>query len=145
MPNEKVAVIGAAGHVGLGLTLSIADAGHQVFGIDINQSAIDTVNRGEIPFVEEGADKMLARVLANGRLTMTADFSVIANCTVIIVILGTPIDENLNPVVAPLHNLFRSIRPHLRNGQMIVLRSTVSPGTTDSIRGNSLSAKHNGA
>ena len=134
MPNEKVAVIGAAGHVGLGLTLSIVDAGHQVFGIDINQSAIDTVNRGEIPFVEEGAATMLARVLANGRLTMTADFAAIANCSVIIVILGTPIDENLNPVVAPLHNLFRSIRPHLRNGQMIVLRSTVSPGTTDSIR-----------
>ncbi len=134
MKRENVAVIGAAGHVGLGLTLSIADAGHQVFGIDINQAAIETIRRGEVPFVEEGAERMLAHVLANGSLAMTSDLAVIADCSVVIVILGTPIDENLNPVVAPLHNLFRALRPHLRKGQMIVLRSTVSPGTTNSIR-----------
>jgi len=134
MKHENVAVIGAAGHVGLGLTLSIADSGHQVVGIDINQAAVDAVRRGEVPFVEEGAGKMLGRVLANGRLTMTSDLAAVADCRVVIVILGTPIDENLNPVVAPLHNLFRALRPHLRKGQMIVLRSTASPGTTNSIR-----------
>jgi UDP-N-acetyl-D-mannosaminuronic acid dehydrogenase len=134
MAQETVAVIGAAGHVGLGLTLSIADAGHQVFGIDVNESAIRQIKSGEIPFVEEGGAEVLARVLANGKLTMTSDLAVVANCHVVIVILGTPIDENLNPVVAPLHNLFRSMRPHLRKDQLIVLRSTVSPGTTDCIR-----------
>lgn len=134
MKQENVAVIGAAGHVGLGLTLSIADVGHHVFGIDIDEKAIEKIRRGEMPFVEEGAEPMLARVLANGHLAMTPDLAAVANCGVVIVILGTPIDENLNPVVGPLHNLFRSLRPHLREGQIIVLRSTVSPGTTDSIR-----------
>ena len=134
MTQQSVAVIGAAGHVGLGLTLSIADAGHHVFGIDVNEAAIERINRGEIPFIEQGAATVLARVLANNRLTMTSDLAVVADCRVVIVILGTPIDENLNPVVVPLHNLFRSLRPHLRKHQLVVLRSTVSPGTTDSIR-----------
>ncbi|HTV59656.1 MAG TPA: nucleotide sugar dehydrogenase [Verrucomicrobiae bacterium] len=134
MKRENVAVIGAAGHVGLGLTLSIADAGHKVFGIDINEQALATIRGGHVPFIEQDAEAALARVLASGRLEMTSDLSVVSLCRVVIVILGTPIDENLNPVVAPLHDLFRSLRPLLRKGQMVVLRSTVSPGTTDSIR-----------
>jgi UDP-N-acetyl-D-mannosaminuronic acid dehydrogenase len=134
MKHERVAVIGAAGHVGLGLTLSIADAGHQVFGIDINEVALETIRNGHIPFIEEDAEKVLERVQRAGRLTLTSNLAVVAGCRVIVVILGTPIDENLNPVVAPLHNLFRALCPHLRKGQLIVLRSTVSPGTTDSVR-----------
>lgn len=134
MKPENVAVIGAAGHVGLGLTLSIANAGHKVFGIDINEEALATIRGGRIPFIEQDAEAMLARVLAAERLVMTSDLSVVSRCRIVIVILGTPIDENLNPVVAPLHDLFRSLRPHLRKGQMIVLRSTVSPGTTDCVR-----------
>jgi UDP-N-acetyl-D-mannosaminuronic acid dehydrogenase len=134
MKQENVAVIGAAGHVGLGLTLSVADAGHQVYGIDINEQALATIRGGRVPFIEQDAEKTLSRVLGAERLVLTQDLSVVSRCQVVIVILGTPIDENLNPVVAPLHELFRSLRPHLRKGQMIVLRSTVSPGTTDSVR-----------
>lgn len=134
MKQEAVAVIGAAGHVGLGLTLSIVEAGHRVFGIDINEQALNGLRSGKVPFIEENAEEVLKRVLESGRLTLTSDASRVQECGVIVVILGTPIDENLNPVVAPLHELFRSLRPHLRKGQLIILRSTVSPGTTDSVR-----------
>lgn len=134
MKKENVAVIGAAGHVGLGLTLSIASAGHHVFGIDINEEALQSIREGRIPFHEEGGEAALEAVLRAERLTLTSDLSRVAECGVVIVILGTPIDENLNPVVAPLHNLFRSLAPHFKKNQMIILRSTVSPGTTDSIR-----------
>jgi UDP-N-acetyl-D-mannosaminuronic acid dehydrogenase len=134
MQSTTVAVIGAAGHVGLGLTLSIADAGHQVYGIDINERAVNEVSRGRVPFVEEGAEELLERLLPSGRLKMTTDFAAVRDCEFIIVILGTPIDENLNPIIGPLMVLCEQIAPYLKREQTVILRSTVSPGTTDNIR-----------
>jgi UDP-N-acetyl-D-mannosaminuronic acid dehydrogenase len=134
MTTKKVAIIGAAGHVGLGLALSIADAGHETFGIDINEPANQLVSSGVVPFVEEGAEEVLRRVLANGRLRMSSDFSLVAQADVVIVILGTPIDDNLNPIIVPLLGIFEQLKPHIRKNQLFILRSTVSPGTTDNIR-----------
>jgi len=132
--EQTVAVVGAAGHVGLGLSVCVADAGHHVFGIDIDESAVATVSAGKVPFVEDGAEEALHRVLSNGCLTMTTDNSVVARSDVVIVIMGTPIDENLNPVILPLLRLLATLKPHFRKGQLIILRSTVSPGTADTVR-----------
>lgn len=132
--TNTVAVLGAGGHVGLGLTLCIAEAGHRVYGIDINSATVASISAGKVPFVEEGADVLLPRVLASGKLTMTTDFARVNDCDVVVIVLGTPIDENLNPVMLPLLQLFDSLKPYLHKDQMIVLRSTVSPGTTDNIR-----------
>lgn len=132
--RQNVVVVGAAGHVGLGLSLCIADAGHHVFGVDIDEKAVATVLAGRMPFVEEDAEEVLQRVLSNGRLKMTTDYSVVARCEVVIVIMGTPIDENLNPVILPLLQLLTTLKPYFRKGQLIVLRSTVSPGTADNVR-----------
>lgn len=134
MSQTNVAVIGAGGHVGLGLALSMADAGHRVRGVDISAERVREIEKGIVPFVEEGAETVLHRVLENGCLKMTTDASVVSECDVVILILGTPIDENLNPVLEPLHEAMDDLEPHLRKGQLIVLRSTVSPGTTDSVR-----------
>ncbi len=132
--KQKVAVIGAGGHVGLGLTLCIADAGHRVYGVDINEAVVKGISAGKVPFIEEGAEEMLTRVLQSGRLTMTTDLSVVAECDVVVIVMGTPIDENLNPIMLPLIQLFDSLKPYLRRSQLLVLRSTVSPGTTDNVR-----------
>jgi UDP-N-acetyl-D-mannosaminuronic acid dehydrogenase len=134
MHYSKVAVIGAAGHVGLGLTLSIADAGHQVYGIDINDRAVGEISSGRVPFTEAGAEEVLVRVLHNGNLKMTTELAVVSQCDVIVVILGTPIDENLNPKMSPLLELCKQLVPHLHQGQLLILRSTLSPGSTDAIR-----------
>lgn len=134
LKKKTVAVLGAGGHVGFGLTLCIAEAGHQVFGIDINEAAVQTISSGQVPFEEEGAVELLPRVLATGRLTMTTDLTVVADSNIVVIVLGTPIDENLNPVMLPLVQVFDSLKRYLRKGQLIVLRSTVSPGTTDNIR-----------
>ncbi len=134
MKSTRVGIVGAGGHVGLGLAISIADVGHRVFGIDIDPSVVDGVSSGKIPFVEEGGEEALARVLRSGCLEMTTEMSKLGQCEVVVIILGTPIDENLNPIVVPLMHLITSLKPHLRKGQLIVLRSTVSPGTTDNIR-----------
>ena len=55
----KVAVIGAGGHVGFPFSCVIANAGHTVYGIDVNQYAVDMLNKGHVPYVEEGAVEIL--------------------------------------------------------------------------------------
>jgi UDP-N-acetyl-D-mannosaminuronic acid dehydrogenase len=132
--KQTVAVIGAGGHVGFGLTLCIVEGGYHTYGVDINEAVVKSISAGQVPFVEEGAEEMLARVLQSDRLTMTTDISVVRECDVVVIVMGTPIDENLNPIMMPLIQLFDSLKPYLHRGQLLVLRSTVSPGTTDNIR-----------
>jgi UDP-N-acetyl-D-mannosaminuronic acid dehydrogenase len=129
----NVTVVGAGGRVGLPLSIVLADAGHFVYGLDINTEVIASVMDGRMPFEEEQADELLRKVLAAKRLQMTDDIGVIGSSDVVIVIIGTPIDENLNPRVDHLVRFFHQAQPHLRN-QLVILRSTVSPGTTDAVR-----------
>jgi UDP-N-acetyl-D-mannosaminuronic acid dehydrogenase len=130
----RVAVIGGAGHVGLGMCLVLANTGHQVYGVDTNQEANAQIMAGVMPFVEQDGEEYLSRALDQGRLVMTDDLSTVSRADVLVVVLGTPIDENLNPRFAILKDLFTSLRPHLRPGQLIILRSTVSPGTTERVK-----------
>ncbi|MBA3353867.1 MAG: nucleotide sugar dehydrogenase [Blastocatellia bacterium] len=132
--SYKVAVIGAAGHVGLPLALVLADHGNDVEGIDINEASVREVNGGHMPFYEEGADTLLEKCLTSGNFRMTTDLSRAGEADVIIIILGTPVDENFNPILSGLVQLIDNMCPFLREGQQIVLRSTVSPGTTDRVK-----------
>ncbi|MGE5510783.1 MAG: nucleotide sugar dehydrogenase [Bacteroidota bacterium] len=129
----NVTVVGAGGHVGLPLSLVLADSGHFVYGLDINKDVNEAVMRGSMPFIEENAEELLRKVLNEKRLQMTDNIEVIGKSDVVIVIIGTPIDENLNPRVDHLVRFFRKAQPYLRD-QLVVLRSTVSPGTTDVVR-----------
>ena len=132
--SYKVAVIGASGHVGLPLALVLAEHDHDTVGIDVNESAVAEINSGSMPFYEEGASTLLKRCLASGKLRMTTDLLYVTGADVIVIILGTPIDENFNPRLEGLVGLVNDLCPLLRRGQQIVLRSTVSPGTTDRIK-----------
>ena len=73
--SHRVAVIGAAGHVGLPLALVLAEHGNETVGIDINAAAVEEINDGTMPFYEEGADVLLRECLATGTFTMTTDLS----------------------------------------------------------------------
>jgi UDP-N-acetyl-D-mannosaminuronic acid dehydrogenase len=130
----KVAVIGAAGHVGLPLALVLAECGIETVGIDVDEAAVEEVNGGSMPFYEEGADTLLERCLKSGNLRMTSDLSRAGEADIIVIVLGTPVDENFNPILSGLIRLVDDLCPILRGGQQIVLRSTVSPGTTDRIK-----------
>ena len=132
--SYKVAVIGGAGHVGLPLALVLADHGNETVGIDIDGAAVERIRGGSMPFYEEGADAMLKRCLRTGKLRMTTDLSSAREADVVIIIPGTPVDENFNPILSGLMRLVDDLCPLLRKGQQIILRSTVSPGTTDRIK-----------
>jgi UDP-N-acetyl-D-mannosaminuronic acid dehydrogenase len=86
-----------------------------------------------MPFREEGAEEILHRVIGK-TLTTTVDPAGIGNSRFLVVIVGTPVDEHLNPEFAGLKNLFRDLLPYLRKEHIIVLRSTVYPGISEKIQ-----------
>ena len=138
----KVAVIGAGGHVGFPFSCVIANAGHTVYGIDVNQKAVDMLNKGIVPYVEEGAADILQENLRNERLIFSTDFDFIKDSDVVAIMIGTPVDGEGN---ARLDDLFSfldtTLIPRMRKHQLIVLRSTVSPGTTEVLKKHINNAK----
>lgn len=128
-----VVVVGGCGHVGLPLAIGFADRGLDVGIFDINAAAVSTVERGQLPFQENGAQEVLEKVLAAGRLKASTDPAIIANSDAVVVVIGTPVDEHLNPDPRAVTTALAEIVPSLRDGQLLVLRSTVYPGVTNAV------------
>lgn len=126
-------VVGGCGHVGLPLALSLVDCGYVVGINDIDQSKIDLVQSGRTPFKEAGAEELLHQVLPTGRLHLSADPAMLNRTETIVLVIGTPIDEFMNPSVRIFDRVLDELTPHIRNGSLIVLRSTVFPGTTETV------------
>ena len=124
-----VGVVGV-GRVGLPFALYLAERGCTVHGIDASAAQLTALKEGRMPFREEGAPPLLAAHLGR-RFFPTDDLSVVGGVRTIVITLGTPIDDHNNPVYLPIENLFRKMIPYLVAGQLVVLRSTVSPGTTE--------------
>ena len=128
--KAAVGVIGV-GRVGLPLALFLANKGYRVYGFDIDQEKVDfLMKKRRMPFREEGAD-VLVKKYANRTFIATTDFSLVAKVKIIILTLGTPIDENMNPVLKQIDSVLDTVAGQLQKNQLLILRSTVSPGTTD--------------
>lgn len=125
----KIAIIGS-GRVGLPLGLVFAQEGLHVWGVDVNQQAIEKLQQGKMPFIEEGAQELLKKYLNNG-FYPTTDVAVVKNCQYVVLTLGTPVDENMNPSLSQIDEALQSLKPFLQEGQTLILRSTVSPRTTE--------------
>ena len=123
-------VLGGGGHVGLPLSLAFADAGMTVGIYDTNQATLDRIAAGEMPFMEAGAAELLRELLPTGRLSFGSDGSMIERTSNLVVVIGTPVDEFLGPSMTVFEKAVDQIAPHLREGALVVLRSTVYPGTT---------------
>lgn len=127
--DEDVAVVGGCGHVGLPLGLAFADSGLRVTLYDVNADAVEKVSAGKMPFRETGAAEVLERVI-DKNLTATTDPNAISSAEHVIVVIGTPADEHLSLNPSVVARSVETIGGHLVSGQLIVLRSTVYPGTT---------------
>ncbi|HEY5934382.1 MAG TPA: nucleotide sugar dehydrogenase [Kofleriaceae bacterium] len=125
-----VAVIGGAGHVGLPLSLMFADRGLSTMIVDIDAAKIDRIRSGVMPFHEAGAPEMLARTLKSGKLEASTDASVVGRARYIVCIIGTPVDEHLNPSFTGIQGALEGCKKFFRDGQTFVLRSTVFPGVS---------------
>ena len=128
--ERDVVVIGGCGHVGLPLALAFADRGARVGIYDVSETAVATVNSGRMPFAEPGAEEVLGRVLAAGRLEASVDPAMVGSAQYVVVVIGTPVDEHLNPDQTAILKALGGCAGYLRDGQLLVLRSTVFPGVT---------------
>ena len=128
--ERDVVVIGGCGHVGLPLALAFADRGARVGIYDVSETAVATVNSGRMPFAEPGAEEVLGRVLAAGRLEASVDPAMVGSAEYVVVVIGTPVDEHLNPDQTAILKALGGCAGYLRDGQLLVLRSTVFPGVT---------------
>jgi UDP-N-acetyl-D-mannosaminuronic acid dehydrogenase len=125
-----VAIIGGCGHVGLPLGLAFADRGLTVVLYDIDPDAVAAVNDGRLPFAEPDALEILQTVRSAGRLRASTDPGPVRDATSVVVVIGTPIDEHLNPDLGAVQRAIGDVVSHLVDGQLLVLRSTVYPGVT---------------
>jgi UDP-N-acetyl-D-mannosaminuronic acid dehydrogenase len=128
-PIKRITVMGGAGHVGLPLGLALAQVGFEVTLYDTNEAALDLIQGGRVPFQEEGAEELLQQVLPTGRLLFRSNAGCMRGADAIITVIGTPVDEHLNPKLTTFMQAMETIFEHLRDGQLLILRSTVSPGT----------------
>jgi UDP-N-acetyl-D-mannosaminuronic acid dehydrogenase len=128
--GRDVVVIGGCGHVGLPLALALADRGAKVAIYDVSETSVAAVNAGRMPFIEPGAEEVLHRVLGTGRLEASLDPAIVATAECIVVVIGTPVDEHLNPDQMAIPKALERCAGYLRDGQLLILRSTVFPGVT---------------
>ena len=131
--SYDLCVIGGAGHVGLPLSVAFAAAGKRVVIYDVNEGALAEISNGQMPFMERGCEGLLRSTLGK-TLFLSADIASVGEAKFIVVIIGTPVDEHLNPMHDRLSAFFDSITPYLKNDQILILRSTVYPGTTSRLR-----------
>ena len=135
MPNinkkPSVIVIGGAGHIGLPLSLCIAKEGFPVSIYDLNKEILKKINDGIFPYKEEGGKYLLKKILKKKNFSISSHISEIKKKKIIIICIGTPIDEYMNPVHSVIKECIDQILPYLEKDQLIILRSSVSPKTTE--------------
>lgn len=132
--TKNVAVVGGAGHVGLPLSIMLASRGITTSIYDISTEAVQKVNDGQLPFLEPGATQLLQKALNQGTLSASTDPGIISEAETVIVVIGTPVDEHLNPDPNTLTKAIAAFSHHLRSGQLMVLRSTIYPGVTNAVQ-----------
>jgi len=132
--SASVAVVGL-GRIGLPLALSFADHGCEVIGIDREPSVLERIRTGEMPFKETGTQELLERVMDGDKLDLSDQIRDASAADYIILTLGTPALAQIEIDVSQIRQAVDDLMPVLREGQTIILRSTVGPGTTEWLAG----------
>ena len=126
--KEKIVIIGGCGHVGIPLGLALASKEFDVTLLDKNQVNIDMINAGRLPFQENGADEILQKHIGRN-LRASVDYEYIRNADIVFFVIGTPVDEHLNPKVRDVIAVIGEYVPYLADNQLLIMRSTLFPGT----------------
>jgi UDP-N-acetyl-D-mannosaminuronic acid dehydrogenase len=132
--TRDVCVIGGGGHVGLPLALILAESGFKTVIYDTNVKTVETIRCGEMPFTEHGGPEMLKSVLAKGTLEISATPELVKSSRYLVLVIGTPVDEHLNPSFTGIQRVLNGLMKHMVDGQTLILRSTVFPGITEHVQ-----------
>src|SRR5437764_2968675 len=131
---QSAAIVGL-GRIGLPLALCFADHGVDVIGVDKDRGRLDELEAGRMPFEETGTQDVLERVLPGGRLRLTDAIADAAGADCVVLTLGTPAHIHLEIDISQIRSVVDDLLPLLHEGQTLILRSTVAPGTTDWLAG----------
>jgi UDP-N-acetyl-D-glucosamine dehydrogenase len=129
--TNKVAVIGQ-GYVGLPLSLAAANAGHNVIGVDIDLKRVELLNSGISPIEDISSDQVL-KMLSEKKFIASNSFGSIIDCDVICICVPTPLREDRRPDLAPLEQALNEVGKHLQEKTLVIIESTIQPGTTRDI------------
>ena len=132
--SHDVSVIGL-GRVGLPLALTFASTGLSVLGVDKDADRLAGLREGRMPFKEPGTEELLAGALAADRLALSERAADAAVADAIVLTLGTPTFSHIEIDMGDIRTVLDALLPHLRTGHLLVLRSTVAPGTTEFVAG----------
>ena len=124
-----VAIVGGLGHVGLPLGIVFADKGLNVCLCDIDEKKAKNVKKGIMPFIEYGSEAILKKVLEDKKLEVSLDISKVSKAKYVVIAIGTPVDEYLNPKTRQFLEFVEGLKEHLHEDQLIIIRSTVYPHT----------------
>lgn len=130
-----VVIVGGGGHVGLPLGLALARSGYNLIAYDTSVSTVEQINSGIVPFIEDGAEELLKSSLEVKRFRATIDPKCLIDADIIIVVIGTPVDEYLSPDPNSVVNAVKELLPYLNSSQLLILRSTVFPGVSQRVEG----------
>lgn len=125
-----VCIIGGCGHAGLPLSIAFAIRGKRVVICDTDADAAGKVRSGDMPFMEADGTQALRQALSSGNLTVANSPQVVSDSDAVVLVVGTPIDHHLAPSFREIERVLASYRPYFRSGQLLILRSTMYPGTS---------------
>lgn len=130
--ENKTAVIGVAGlgYVGMPIALEFAKRGFKTLGVDPSQWKIDSLKRAE-NFIEDLDDEVVAGVIKSGMFSASTDYEYLADADVIYIAVPTPFNPNKDPDLAFVLSASAGVATILKKGQLIILKSTTFPGTTE--------------
>ena len=128
----SIAIVGF-GYVGSCIGMTLAERGVRVYGIDSDQKLIEEMTAGYCRFNEPGLAQALERVRGSGALQLSNGYEDVSTADVVIIAVGTPVDANRSIVTSHLEAACAAVAPQLRAGQLVILKSTVAPGTTQGL------------
>ncbi len=130
--NRDVAIVGL-GYVGLTLGTVLADAGYSVLGVEKRADVVDQTNQGIPHFSEVGLADALTRVTTSGKLLAAEQFDDSVSCDTYIITVGTPLSSDGVARIDMIEHATREVAANMRDGALVILRSTVKVGTTRNV------------
>ena len=125
---ERIVIIGGCGHVGIPLGLALASRNFDVTLLDKHEQHVAMINQGVLPFKEEMADELLQKHIGKNLRAVT-DCCTVKDADAVVFVVGTPVDEHLTPKVHNVQQVIEEYIPYLSDRQLIIMRSTLFPGT----------------
>ena len=131
--KNYVSIVGGAGHIGAPLGLALSSKGYKVILIDKNTKNIKKINKSKMPFLEEGCEKLLKKMILKRRIRGSTQLSEVKKTKYIIVCIDTSINDKFKPNLKKFIIFFNDLKKYLNKNHIIIIRSSVYPGISNKI------------